>query len=55
MRLLDPIDLYCERTTALLWAEPVNALSNLGFLLAAWLLLSGMDARTRATCARSPG
>lgn len=46
MRLLDPIDLYCERTTALLWAEPVNALSNLGFLLAAWLLLSGMDART---------
>jgi Ceramidase len=30
-----PIDLYCERTDALLWAEPANALSNAAFLIAA--------------------
>ena len=31
------VDGYCERTSAALWAEPVNALSNIGFLVAAWL------------------
>ena len=31
-----PIDLYCERLTPSFWAEPVNALSNIAFLLAAW-------------------
>lgn len=38
---MDPlrsIDLYCERTDPAFWSEPVNALTNLGFLLAAWLL-----------------
>ncbi|MBB3997706.1 ceramidase domain-containing protein [Aureimonas pseudogalii] len=30
-----PIDAYCERTSAAVWAEPVNAFSNLAFLLAA--------------------
>jgi Ceramidase len=30
-----PLDLYCERTDASFWAEPVNALSNLAFLIAA--------------------
>jgi Ceramidase len=30
-----PIDLYCERTDASLWAEPANALSNAAFLIAA--------------------
>lgn len=29
------IDLYCERTSAEFWAEPVNALSNLSFVVAA--------------------
>ncbi|MGQ7847447.1 ceramidase domain-containing protein [Granulosicoccus sp. 3-233] len=29
------IDLYCERTAAGFWNEPLNALSNVGFLLAA--------------------
>ncbi|MBX3680433.1 ceramidase domain-containing protein [Cognatazoarcus halotolerans] len=43
LHALEPIDLYCERTSALLWAEPVNALSNLAFMFAAWLLLRGMD------------
>jgi hypothetical protein len=31
-----PIDLYCERVTPSFWAEPVNALSNLAFLIAAF-------------------
>jgi hypothetical protein len=31
-----PIDLYCERLDPSFWAEPVNALSNIAFLLAAW-------------------
>jgi hypothetical protein len=35
MALNDPIDLYCERLHAGLWAEPVNAASNLAFFLAA--------------------
>jgi hypothetical protein len=30
-----PIDLYCERTDPSFWAEPVNALSNAAFLIAA--------------------
>jgi hypothetical protein len=34
-----PVDLYCERTDPSFWAEPINALSNLSFLLAAWLAL----------------
>jgi hypothetical protein len=30
-----PVDLYCERTDPSFWAEPVNALSNAAFLIAA--------------------
>src|SRR5262249_31125185 len=30
-----PIDLYCERVTPSFWAEPLNALSNIAFLIAA--------------------
>jgi len=30
------IDLYCERVAAGLWAEPVNAVTNLAFVLAAF-------------------
>ena len=30
-----PIDLYCERVTPSFWGEPVNAVSNLAFLIAA--------------------
>ena len=32
---LAPIDAYCERTGAGFWAEPLNAVSNGGFLIAA--------------------
>ena len=34
-----PIDLYCERASTDFWAEPVNALSNAAFLVAAWAAL----------------
>ena len=30
-----PVDLYCERTSAAFWAEPVNAITNAAFLIAA--------------------
>jgi hypothetical protein len=35
MNWSEPLDLYCERIGIGLWAEPVNALSNAAFLLAA--------------------
>jgi hypothetical protein len=38
MNYLDHIDLYCERTDASLLAEPLNAISNLSFIIAAALL-----------------
>ena len=40
------IDGYCERLDPSLWAEPLNAASNLMFLLAAlvmWLRVRGRD------------
>lgn len=33
--IFEPLDIYCERVDASLWGEPVNALTNLAFLLAA--------------------
>lgn len=41
------IDIYCERTEPGLWAEPVNALTNLAFILAAWLVLRQARAEGR--------
>ena len=38
MSWLEPIRNYCERTGDLLWSEPLNAITNLSFLIAAWLL-----------------
>ena len=35
----EPVDLYCERTDPSFWSEPVNALSNAAFLVAAALAL----------------
>jgi hypothetical protein len=36
----DPVFLYCERAQTIgFWAEPANALSNLGFITAAFLAL----------------
>ena len=39
MEWADPVDLYCERTDATLWSEPVNAVTNAAFLIAALLAL----------------
>jgi len=33
--LFEPLDIYCERMEPGFWAEPLNALSNAGFLVAA--------------------
>ncbi|MEU5693374.1 hypothetical protein [Actinosynnema sp. NPDC020468] len=35
---MDHVDAYCERLDASFWAEPLNAVSNLAFLIAAVLL-----------------
>ncbi|WP_433270528.1 hypothetical protein ACQPZF_10030 [Actinosynnema sp. CS-041913] len=35
---MDHVDAYCERLSAGFWAEPLNAVSNLAFLVAAALL-----------------
>jgi hypothetical protein len=49
MNWSEPLALYCERTDASLWSEPVNALSNLAFLIAAaaaygaWRRTDGRD------------
>lgn len=40
MQWTAPIDAYCERLTDAFWAEPINALSNLAFLVAAGLGLA---------------
>lgn len=39
------VDIYCERTSAAFWAEPLNALSNIAFLLAA--LWAAAEAKRR--------
>lgn len=38
MDWLAPVDAYCERTGPEYWSEPVNALTNLAFLLAALVM-----------------
>ncbi len=37
--LFAPIDLYCERTGASFWSEPLNFCSNIGFIVAGVLIL----------------
>jgi hypothetical protein len=44
MDWLAPLDLYCERVGPGLWAEPLNALSNIAFLIAAGFVLSRLAA-----------
>jgi hypothetical protein len=34
--MFEVVDLYCERLGPGLWAEPLNALTNASFLVAAW-------------------
>jgi len=48
---MEQVDGYCERVGLELWAEPLNALTNLGFLLAAYALgryLTTIEAQTGA-------
>ncbi len=33
------VDVYCERTSAAFWAEPINAFSNNAFILAGFIIL----------------
>ena len=35
-----PLDHYCERTAPGFWNEPANALSNIGFIVAAAFVLA---------------
>jgi hypothetical protein len=34
--MFESVDLYCERLDPTFWAEPVNALTNISFLIGAW-------------------
>jgi hypothetical protein len=40
MNWFEPANVYCERLDASFWAEPVNALTNLAFVVVGMLLLS---------------
>jgi uncharacterized membrane protein len=46
MDWLQPMDEYCERLDASFWSEPLNALSNLSFIVAGLVLL--VEARRHA-------
>ncbi len=43
MSWLEPVDAYCERLGPGYWAEPVNALTNLAFLLAAAVMARRLE------------
>lgn len=45
MSMLEPIRNYCERTADTFWAEPINAITNASFLIAAWLLWKAYKTR----------
>lgn len=32
-----PVDIYCERLDTTFWAEPINAMTNIGFIFASFL------------------
>lgn len=50
-----PVDLYCERLGAHFWAEPVNAVTNLAFILAGIWGLTAIRARGRDGFAEALG
>lgn len=54
MSLNRTVDVYCERVDASFWSEPLNAITNVSFVLAAWLLWRELT-RLRAGGARLPG
>ncbi|WP_323715879.1 ceramidase domain-containing protein [Paracoccus aminovorans] len=48
MTWLSLVDAYCERTGPDYWSEPINALTNLAFLIAALVLWSRLRGREMA-------
>jgi len=50
MNWLATVDGYCERIGPDYWAEPVNALTNVAFVLAAWLMWPRAVGVGRALC-----
>ena len=34
---LTPIDIYCERISPDFWAEPINAITNVAFIISAYV------------------
>lgn len=52
MQWTDPIDAYCERLGAGFWAEPLNAASNLAFILVALAAFVAWRRRDAVTAAR---
>ncbi|WP_182523434.1 ceramidase domain-containing protein [Nocardioides dongkuii] len=58
MTWADVIDSYCERTDAGYWSEPLNALSNLSFIVVAvvtWRMARAADDRPALLLALSAG
>jgi hypothetical protein len=54
----DAIDSYCERTDASYWSEPINAVSNLSFIIAAvvtWRMARSADDKQGQALALSAG
>lgn len=50
MTFMSYIDLYCERTAQGFWNEPLNAISNAAFLIAAWVAWRALrDVKSRGT------
>lgn len=51
-RLLTQIDGYCERVDASYWSEPINAITNLAFIIAALIMwrLSRAEPFAKALC-----
>lgn len=48
MDLFEHVDIYCERLDTAFWAEPVNAVTNASFIIAAaviWGILGGKEDR----------
>lgn len=50
MDLLRAVDIYCERVSAAFWAEPLNALTNIAFIMAG---VAAVRARARVSPAGS--
>ncbi len=48
MNLQEQLDIYCERTDASFWSEPVNAITNFAFIVGALFLIRLYQKSTRS-------